>query len=57
MHIETDCPFLPPQGKRGERNEPAWMDRLLTTIADARGVTAEDVDRLTTANTRRLFHL
>lgn len=57
IHIETDCPFLPPQGKRGKRNEPAFMTALLKTVAECVGMTVAEMNRITALNTRRLFSL
>ena len=57
IHIETDCPFLPPQEWRGKRNEPSYMTALIETIAAVRGTTPAAVDRFTTRNSKRLFGL
>ena len=35
--VETDCPFLAPQGHRGRRNEPALVRRVLEVVAEVRG--------------------
>ncbi len=32
--LETDCPFLPPEGRRGQRNEPAFLVRLAWVVAE-----------------------
>jgi|LSQX01.1.fsa_nt_gb TatD DNase family protein len=55
--IETDCPWLPPQGHRGERNEPAYVLKVLETVEAAREITVEEAAELTTANARRVFGL
>ncbi len=55
--IETDCPFLPPQDKRGERNEPAYVVETAKVVAEQWGKTIDYVDQMTTKNTQRLFHL
>ncbi len=55
--IETDSPFLAPPPFRGKRNEPAYVRRVCDTLAELRGLTTEDVARITTRNTRRLFSL
>ena len=31
--VETDAPFLAPQGYRGKRNEPAWVPAVGETLA------------------------
>ena len=38
---ETDCPFLPPQGKRGQRNEPSAVGEVIRSIALARNIPEE----------------
>lgn len=48
--LETDCPFLPPQSKRGIRNEPANVSEIAQLIADIKGVSAEEIARQTTNN-------
>jgi TatD DNase family protein len=53
--VETDSPFLAPVPHRGTRNEPAFVARVVARLAELRGVTAEEIDRETTANFRRLF--
>ena len=35
--VETDCPFLPPQGHRGRRNEPAYLALTAARVAELRG--------------------
>ncbi len=53
--IETDCPFLAPQKKRGKRNDPSLIIETAKTVADVRGVTLEDLARLTCRNFEKLF--
>jgi TatD DNase family protein len=53
--IETDCPFLAPQPRRGKRNEPSYLVWIAEEIARIHGVSAEEAARLTTENTCRLF--
>lgn len=53
--VETDAPFLAPAPFRGKRNEPAWVARTARVLADVRGLSADALADLTTANFRRLF--
>lgn len=53
--IETDAPYLAPDPLRGKRNEPAFIIHTARHIAELRGITLEDIDRMTTLNTKRLF--
>ena len=57
LHVETDCPFLAPVPRRGKRNEPALVARVVEEVAAIRGATAQEADARTEANTRRLFGL
>ena len=53
--LETDAPYLPPQGKRGERNEPCNVRITATYIAETRGVSLEEIERQTSENARELY--
>ncbi|HYF51057.1 MAG TPA: TatD family hydrolase [Planctomycetota bacterium] len=53
--LETDCPFLPPQGWRGQRNEPAYLKKVVEVLAETRSVPPSEIERLTSENARRLF--
>jgi len=44
--IETDAPFLAPEPLRGKRNEPAFIVYTARFLAELRGVSLEDIDRL-----------
>ncbi len=55
--VETDCPFLSPQGHRGKRNEPALVAEVLRVVAEARGDDPQRLARVTSANAARLFGL
>lgn len=55
--VETDCPFLSPQGHRGKRNEPALVKVTLEFLAELRGVSVEHLARATSDNASRLFSL
>jgi TatD DNase family protein len=55
--VETDCPYLTPVPFRGKRNEPAHVNLVLARIAEMLAVSADELDRITETNTRRLFGL
>lgn len=55
--LETDCPYLTPQFKRGKRNEPAYIVETLKYVARLRRITSDELGDMTTANARRLFRL
>lgn len=53
--VETDAPYLAPEPLRGKRNEPAYIMHTLEQIASLRGVSLEDMARITTLNAKQLF--
>jgi TatD DNase family protein len=53
--IETDSPFLAPQGRRGKRNEPAFVAEVARTLASVRNLPADEFAAATAANFRRFF--
>jgi len=55
--LETDSPFLAPQGRRGKRNEPAFVAETGRFLAEHFGVPFEELAATTTANARALFGL
>lgn len=55
--VETDCPFLAPQTRRGRRNEPALVREVLEAVAALRGVDAGELALVTSRNAARLFGL
>ncbi len=55
--LETDAPYLAPQPRRGKRNEPAFLRFVAEALAQVKGRSLDDVDRITSLNARRLFAL
>jgi TatD DNase family protein len=54
---ETDSPFLPPQGKRGKRNEPAFVVEVAQALANVRNLASDEFAATTAANFRNFFRL
>lgn len=54
--LETDCPYLPPQKFRGERNEPAYLAFTARVMAEIKGMPYQDITGLTTANAGIMFN-
>jgi len=48
--VETDCPYLPPQPWRGQRNEPAYLPVTAARVAELCGVEVGVAAARTTAN-------
>jgi len=55
--VETDAPFLTPQAKRGERNEPMYVRYIAEKIADIRKIPYDVVESVTTQNAIEFFKL
>jgi TatD DNase family protein len=55
--IETDSPFLAPVPHRGKSNEPAYVPLVAQEIAAIKGVSAEDVGRVTTLSALGIFRI
>ncbi len=55
--LETDSPYLAPVPHRGERNEPVYMIETASVIARLKGLSLEDVARITVSNTKNLFNI
>jgi len=53
--VETDAPYLAPQPMRGKPNEPANVIATAGAVAEARGVSYEELERTVEANARALF--
>lgn len=55
--IETDSPFLTPVPHRGRRNEPGYVAHVAQRVAELRGVSRAEIDRITGENAARVFGL
>ncbi|MDO4902175.1 MAG: TatD family hydrolase [bacterium] len=55
--LETDAPYLAPQGKRGKKNQPAWTALVAQDLATKRAVNQEEIAKITTQNTLKLFSI
>lgn len=53
--LETDAPYLPPRPKTMDRNEPVGVIRVAEVLAELRGVDAETIRAVTTANAEKLL--
>ena len=53
--LETDCPFLAPQPKRGKRNEPSYLQYTIPVLAELYKLSVEDIQRITTLSAKKLF--
>jgi TatD DNase family protein len=55
--LETDAPYLAPEGFRGQLCEPKFVRNVAETVAEVKGLSVEEVDRITTENAERFFNL
>jgi TatD DNase family protein len=55
MVLETDAPYLAPVPFRGKRNESAYLRYVAAKLAEVKGVTVEEVARVTTENAQKIF--
>lgn len=55
MLTETDCPFLAPQGHRGQRNEPSFVAEVVAKIAEIKNVSIDQVNECAEQNANLIF--
>jgi TatD DNase family protein len=53
--LETDAPYMAPVPMRGQRNESAFIRHVITRLAEAYGVSEEEICQRTNANVSRVF--
>jgi len=57
LMLETDAPFLAPEGYRGKRNEPTYIKILAEEVARIKQISIEEVAKTTTNNAKAFFNL
>ena len=55
--IETDCPFMAPEPFRGRRCDPSMVYRVAEKLAEIRGISVEEAQRVTFENGKRLYRI
>ena len=55
--LETDCPYMAPEPFRGKRNDSGYLYRMAEKLAEIRGVSVEEIHRITTENGKRLYRI
>ena len=53
--LETDAPYMAPVPHRGQRNEPAYVKDVLLRMAEAYGVSPQELSEQTNRNVTRVF--
>lgn len=55
--LETDDPYLAPVPFRGKENQPMYVKYVAEEIAKLRGITADEVEKITTQNALKIFDM
>ena len=55
--LETDCPYLAPEPFRGRRNASTLLPYVVRTIAEIKGISPEEVERISWENAMRFYRL
>ena len=55
--LETDCPYMAPEPHRGARNDSSMLRYVAEKVAELKGITSQEVIRITTENAAKLYHL
>jgi TatD DNase family protein len=55
--VETDSPYLAPMPHRGKKCEPSMVRLTAQKLAEVKGLTLDEVSRVTTENARRVFRI
>ena len=55
--IETDSPYLTPEPFRGKRNNSSYVKYTAEKIAQLRGMTVEEIARITMENGKRFYNI
>ncbi len=53
--LETDTPYLAPVPYRGKQNEPSYVKHTASKIAELKGLSVEEIGRITSENAKRLY--
>ena len=55
--LETDCPYLAPEPNRGKRNSSLYIHYVAELLAQIKGVSVEEIERITFENGKKLFNI
>ena len=53
--LETDSPYLSPEPFRGKRNSSLRLKYVVQEIAQLKGISEEEVERITMENAKRFY--
>lgn len=55
LMIETDCPYMAPEPHRGERNFSGYVKLVAEKMAEIKGLSVDEMIRITTENGKRFY--
>lgn len=55
--LETDCPYLTPEPNRGKRNSSLYLPHVVETIAQLKGISADEVEAITWDNGVKMYRM
>ena len=55
--LETDCPYMSPEPFRGKRNDPGRLYRMAERLAEIRGLSVEEIQKITMENGKKLYRM
>ncbi len=55
--LETDCPYLAPEPKRGQRNSSLLLHFVAERLAEIKGISVAEVERVTCENGKKIFRI
>ncbi len=55
--IETDCPYMAPVPFRGKRNDSSYLNYVCSRIAEIKGISVEEVERITYENALKVYRV
>lgn len=55
--VETDCPYLTPPMAEAKRNEPMFVKYVVEKIAKIKGLSYNEISRITSENAKKLFKI
>ena len=55
--VETDAPYMSPVPMRGKRNQSDYIEYVIEKIAEVKGITPEEVSKITIDNAKKLFNI
>ncbi|PIR05272.1 hydrolase TatD [Candidatus Kuenenbacteria bacterium CG11_big_fil_rev_8_21_14_0_20_37_9] len=55
--VETDCPYLAPDPRRGERNEPSYVEYIAKRVAEIKQMTFNETTQILIQNSKKLFRI